>query len=326
MKTLNLGMRELYELEPMKYFSMPKTLSTKQRQEKLDLLLNSQQYIFSLKTDGNWARTIWQDGELIIQSRGISKKTGTYGELQDKVLFSDAIREAFHDTTLLLGEIYLDNGRDKEVGSILRCLTDKALARQTEKNILKYRIFDCWYYNGIDLTQTPIKERIKYLPMAAKEINHPLVSYVKYYEARPDNFYSHLNSIFEKDGEGVVLYHQNCLPCEGATSAWDTLKVKREMEFDADCFIVGIEPPEKHYNGKELESWQFWVNEKTDEKLIGDYFAKHVAGEPYAPITKFYYYNYPGAIKCAVWGEDNEQIVLCKCSSLTDELRASLRD
>ena len=81
--------KDLFELKPMKYYSFSSTFNAQKKQEKIDLLLNTNQYIYSLKTDGNWSRMIWQDGEMILQSRTISKKTGTYGEFQDKVLFAE---------------------------------------------------------------------------------------------------------------------------------------------------------------------------------------------------------------------------------------------
>ena len=318
--------KDLFELKPMKYYSFSSAYSPQKRQERLNFLLNTNQYIYSLKTDGNWSRMIWQDGEMILQSRTISKKTGTYGEFQDKVLFADALREAFHDTTMLIGEIYLDDGRDKDVGTILRCLPDKALSRQKGDKILKYRIFDCWYYNGVSLLDAPIMERIKYLPIAAKAINNPLIDYVKYYEAKPESFFDKLANIFNMGGEGVVLYHKDMRPCEDATPAWQTLKVKQEMSIDADCFIVGTEPAEKNYTGKEIESWQYWMNDKTGEKVLGSYYTSYVNGSMLIPITKSYYHDWPGAIKCAVYNEKHEPIVLCRCSGLTEEFKAQLRD
>jgi hypothetical protein len=227
---------------------------------------------------------------------------------------------------MLIGEIYLDEGRDKDVGTILRCLPDKALSRQKGDKVLKYRIFDCWYYNGINLLNTPIIERIKYLPKAVAAIGSPLVDYVKYYEAKSETFFDKLNNIFNAGGEGVVLYHKDMVPCEGATPSWQTLKIKQEMALDADCFIYGTEPAEKNYTGKELPTWQYWMDDKTGEKFLGSYYLQYCDGGMLIPISKGYYYDWPGAIKCAVWDENHNPIVLCKCSGLTEEMKAALRD
>lgn len=318
--------KNLWELEPMKYQSFPSSYSSIQRKERTDMLLNTGNYIYSLKTDGNWARMIWQDGEMIIQTRGISKKTGRYGEIHEKVFFADAMREAFRDTTVLIGEVYMDGGVDKDVGTILRCLTPKALERQKGEKILKFRIFDCFYYNGESLLNTPIIERIKYLPMAAKQINHELVGYVKYYEAKPETFWDKLSIVLENGGEGVVLYNKNMTPCEGRTPAGQTLKIKQELALDADCFIYGTEPSKKDYTGKELPTWQYWMNDKTGEKFQGSYYKDFYNGGMMIPITKSYYHDWPGSILCAVYDDNNEPVVLCKCANLTEDFQTQLRD
>lgn len=318
--------KDLFELKPMKYYSFSSAYTPQKKQERLKFLLDTNQYIYSLKTDGNWSRMIWMDGEMILQSRTVSKKTGTYGEFQDKVLFSDSLREAFHDTTMLIGEIYLDDGRDKDVGTILRCLPDKAMSRQKGDKILKYRIFDCWYYNGVSLLNAPILERIKYLPIAAKAINSPLVDYVKYYEAKPETFFDKIDTIFNAGGEGVVLYHKDMRPCEGDTPAWQTLKVKQEIEIDVDCFIYGTEPATQEYTGKEIETWSYWMNHRSGEKMLGNYYLDYVNGATIIPITKSCYHDWPGAIKCAVYDENHNPIVLCKCSGLTEEFREQLKN
>ena len=269
--------------EPMKYWSMGASLSSEQRQEKLLNLLMMKQWIFSEKYDGDLCRIIWDEGEVLAQSRSISKKTGTYGDLTNKLMFIDNILHAFSDTTVLIGEVYLPGGTSKEVGTILRCLDDKALARQKNSPV-KYYIFDILMYEGKDLTTTPMIDRITYLKLAAEKINSDLVSYAKYYEANENTFFNHLSKVFQKNGEGVVLYKKTMLPCEGRTSAWETVKIKRELEVDVDCFIYGIEPAEKNYTGKELSTWQYWMDDKTGEKFLGSYYLKYCDGGMIIPI------------------------------------------
>lgn len=311
--------------EPMKYWSMGASLTLEQKREKINNLLMTKGWIFSEKYDGDLCRIIWDDGEVVAQSRSISKKTGTYGDLTNKLMFIDEIRTAFSDTTVLIGEVYLPNGTSKEVGTVLRCLDNKALARQTETPV-RYYIFDILMYEGLDLTNTPIIDRIKYLKLASEKISSTLVSYAKYYEANEETFYKHLDKIYQKNGEGVVLYKKTMLPCEGRTSSWETVKVKRELEFDADCFIYGIEPSKKDYTGKELPTWQYWMNDKTGEKLQGSYYNEFYNGGMLVPITKSYYNNWPGSVLCAVYDEDGNPMVLCKCANLTEDFQCELRD
>ena len=96
-----------FESEPMKYFAPPNSMSKEMRQMKLQQMIDSRQYLFGLKTDGNWSRAVLTEERNALQTRGISKTTGTYGEVQDKVLFWDNVLAAFTEgTTVILGEIY----------------------------------------------------------------------------------------------------------------------------------------------------------------------------------------------------------------------------
>ena len=73
--------------EPMKYFSPPSTMSPELRQNKLEQMIDSGDYLFGLKTDGNWSRAVITPERNALQARGISTVTKTYGEIQDKVFF-----------------------------------------------------------------------------------------------------------------------------------------------------------------------------------------------------------------------------------------------
>ena len=178
-----------------------------------------------------------KNNEKTIITRGISKKTGEYGKINEHVFFFDALANAFELPTRLIGEVYLDNGIDKNVGSILRSLPHKAKSiqdneyyREISKTVkftakdkrdiennefagqkLKFRIFDCWYYNGENLMDTPWIERQKYVQEASKRINHPLVSAVAY-KPMTEIFYDEKynldtdgGEIFGKDGEIKVM-------------------------------------------------------------------------------------------------------------------------
>ena len=47
--------KNLWELEPMKYQSFPSSYTAAQRKERTEMFLNTGNYIYSRKTDGNWA-------------------------------------------------------------------------------------------------------------------------------------------------------------------------------------------------------------------------------------------------------------------------------
>ena len=316
-----------FESEPMKYFAPPNSMSKEMRQMKLQQMIDSRQYLFGLKTDGNWSRAVLTEERNALQTRGISKTTGTYGEVQDKVLFWDNVLAAFTEgTTVILGEIYLPGGIDKDCGAILRCLTPKAIARQ--KDIpLRWRIFDVLALDGIDMMNEPFDERIRLIPIVVSRINSPLVSGVEYDEM-DNTFFDKISEIFASGGEGCVCYRKDSRyePGKRGPHAWDTVKVKQEISSEIDAFISDIVPGEKLYTGKDLGTWQLWENQRTGEKLVGSYFGEYRTGGSYIPVTKNYFNNWPAAIQVSVYDRNGNEVPLCKVSGLTEEFKTSLRD
>ena len=320
-------MIDYFTSEPMKYFAPSSSMSADERRFKLEQMIDSGNYLFGLKTDGNWSRAIITPDRAALQTRGISTVTKTYGEIQDKVVFWDNIVNAFNrGTTVILGEVYLPGAIDKDVGSILRCLTPKALARQKD-NPLKWRIFDVLALDGFDCMDIHFEQRIKMIPEVVSRINSPLVEGVTYYEM-DDKFFDKMGEIFAAGGEGCVCYKKSStyVPGKRGPHAWDTVKVKQEISSEIDTFISGIVPGDKIYTGKDLGTWQLWENQRTGEKLVGSYFGEYQTGGAYIPVTKNYFNNWPGAIQVSVLDINNNEIPLCKVSGLTEEFKTALRD
>ena len=342
----------LRELEPEKYWSFPSSYSKEKKELEIEHMIQSEDYYLQLKTDGNYSAFICDfDGDKRIISRGISKVTGEYGRLEDRLFFFDAVAAAFNKPTRIMGEIYYDKGIDRDVGSVLRASSEKSKSiqddnyyaeikekikftakdkRDIENNLfrgqkLKWRIFDIWYYNGENLMDMPWIERQVYVEKAAKQINHPLVSYVPYIPMDL-NFYDNLSEVFANGGEGFVAYNKNGKPEPGKRTAHKTLKIKQELENLIDCFIIDVEPAIKSYTGKELGSWPYWENSRTGEKLFGEYFGEYQIGSNVQPISKGYYYNWPGAIYVGIYNNNNEIQKLCKVAGLTEDFKTELRD
>ena len=316
-----------FESEPMKYFAPAASMSKEARKMKLEQMAESGDYLFGEKYDGNWSRAVITPERNALQTRGISVKTKTYGEVQDKVMFWDDVVKAFpNTTTVILGEIYREGNIDRDIGSILRCLSDKAIARQ-KNNPLHWRIFDVLCYEGKDLMNTDFEERIKYIPIVVEKINSPLVEGVSY-KPMTSNFFEDIETIFARGGEGAVCYKRSAHyePGKRGPHSWDSVKVKQEISNDIDCFITGIEPAVRAYTGKELSNWTYWENIRTGEKVIGDYFGSYQNGQSYQPISKGYYYNWPGAIYVGVYDNNGNIYQLCKVAGLTEELKTALRD
>lgn len=316
-----------FESEPMKYWACSSTMTSEQKRRKLEQMIDSNEYLFGEKTDGNWSRAVITADRQALQTRGISTVTKTYGEIQDKVFFWDDVCKAFNKgTTVILGEVYLPGAIDKDVGSILRCLTPKAIARQKD-NPLRWRIFDILALDGFDCINIHFEQRIKMINEVVSRINSPLVEGVTYYEM-DETFFDKMGEIFAAGGEGCVCYKKNSLyePGKRGPHAWDTVKVKQEISSEIDAFITGIVPGEKLYTGKDLGTWQLWENQRTGEKIVGSYFGEYQQGSAYIPITKNYFNNWPAAIQVSVYDRNGNEIPLCKVSGITEEFKTSLRD
>ena len=319
-------MIDYFTSEPMKYFAPPASMNPDVRRQKLEQMIDSGEYIFGLKTDGNWSRAVITPERQALQTRGISTVTKTYGEIQDKVLFWEDILGVFNNTTVILGEVYLPGAIDKDVGSVLRCLPAKALSRQKE-NPLRWRIFDILALDGTDMMNVPFIERINYIPEVVRRINSPLVEGVTYHEM-DEKFFDKMGEIFAAGGEGAVCYRKTSTyePGKRGPHAWDTVKVKQEISSEIDAFITGIVPGEKLYNGKDIGTWQLWENHRTGEKVEGSYFGEYQLGGAYIPVTKNYFNNWPAAIQVSVLDRNGNEIPLCKVSGLTEEFKTELRD
>lgn len=319
-------MIDYFTSEPMKYFAPPASMNPDVRRHKLEQMIDSKEYAFGVKTDGNWSRAVITPERQALQTRGISTVTKTYGEIQDKVLFWNNVLDAFNHTTVILGEVYLPGAIDKDVGAILRCLPAKALSRQ-RKEPLRWRIFDILALDGMDMMNRPFVERIDYIPEVVRRINSPLVEGVTYYEM-DEKFFDKMGEIFAAGGEGAVCYRKNSTyePGKRGPHAWDTVKVKQEISSEIDAFITGIVPGEKLYNGKDIGTWQLWENHRTGEKVEGSYFGEYQQGGPYIPVTKNYFYGWPAAIQVSVLDRNENEVPLCKVSGLTEEFKTELRD
>ena len=102
------------------------------------------EYMASVKHDGCWACLIhFSKGHNLIRSRSISKVTGTYGDYTDKLPHIVAEMDYWPDNTVMLAEIAFDKPKTtaNSVGTILRCLPDKAVMRQSKEKLNAF-VFD----------------------------------------------------------------------------------------------------------------------------------------------------------------------------------------
>lgn len=318
-------MIDLFELEPEKYYDVPASQPKAKKEIFIENAIESGRFVCSEKFDGNWARFVVQNGVAKIQSRGRSVNGG-FGEFQDKVphIFNP-LRAMFKGDTLIIGELYLPNGNDKDVGSILRCLPPKAIARQEKGEKLYFKIFDAWYVNGVSFMEEPLYKRIhsalKYIDERIQ--SQPYIDVISYYPI--EDMYELLDNVFSHGGEGIVIQNINGIPEPGKRPAWKSLKIKREIYKDVDVFCSGFEEPTRDYTGDYIEDWMYWENVKTGERIYKNCIAEYEAGAMYEPVTKNYFYGWPGSIYCGVL-KDGEEVPVCKVSGLTEDVKQAIAD
>jgi ATP-dependent DNA ligase len=213
-----------------------------------------------IKYDGYWARAIITEDSVIIQSRGISTVTNTYGEYQDKVphIVKELI-ENYPAGTVFLGEMcYPELNRGaKEVGSILRSLPDRAvrLQEQNQKDMLHFKIFDCLAYDYQELHERPFEERY-----IAKYVSAHDTKYVKPVELNWEKGTGLLEKVWSMGGEGIILINKNLPYNIGTAKAWHSIKVKRELG-DLEAKVIAVIEPTKKYEGIDLQNWPHWEDD-----------------------------------------------------------------
>ena len=318
-------MLNLFELAPEKIWGLKANELLKE--QKINTHIETNNYVASLKKDGQYHRYVNYEGEIKFQTRGTSVKTGTYGEIQDKVPhLMEYLNRVVPKNSLIIGELYRPGWTTNDVGSILRCLPPKAIARQKDNPLIFY-IHDVWFYNGENLMAKSKKERIKKLKEIQEQWihNYGLISEIEFakYVDTVDDIKNLIIEAFENDEEGVVLTLKDSIVNPGAKTAWKTIKIKKELQDDADVFLTGnYRLPEKFYTGKEIENWNYWMNEKTGEMIEGKLYNKFIDGATIVAVTKNYFYQWPASLEMAVIDTDtNKRVSIGWVSGLTEEIK-----
>lgn len=317
-------------LEIEKYWDFPKSYKGNKREFVKDCIF-SEDYIGSLKKDGEFHRIIKENGEVLVQSRGISVVTGTYGDKTQHIPhIVEEIARKLPNGTVLLGEIYYPDlsRNNSDVGSIMRCLPPKAVQRQTEdKNKLHYYIFDILAYNGRSMLEDNFQLRTDCL----KEKIEPLfadskfISVAQYLEGQ--ELWEELCAALERGEEGMVITNRFSFYNPGKRTAKKTIKVKKELSEPIDVFFTGrYKSGNRVYTGKEIEDWQYWYDIRNDKKYQGKYYDSYINGDmPLEPITKNWFYGWAASIEIGVWDREKEQIIpIGYISGVTDFIKQDI--
>lgn len=304
-------------LEAEKYWSPPKSTNL---QELAKNLIFSGDYIGARKIDGHWAMLIKHNGVISMRGRDESVRGGYLNKIGHIPHIAEEFNK-FPNGTVAIGEIYFpyEEG-SKNVTTILGCKEDKALIRQKNKK-LHYYIFDMLAYKGESLIEKPLEERIKYFRSGATYIH-----FAEYFEGQA--LWNLLVKTLEDKHEGVVIQRRDGQYEPGKRTTRKTLKIKKEIQLTIDAYLTGnYKKATETYKGTEPEHWQYWINNRTNEKLLGEqYYDLYFNGEPIEPITKDHYYDLPASIEFAVMDPDGQDQHLCWISNITDEIKYLIKE
>lgn len=305
---------KFYTMTPMRYYDCGGDFNKAKAQSMLSN--EKEEYIATRKNDGEWCRLIIDaNGEIKAQSRSISKVTGEYGD--KTALIPHIVEEfaCFPKETVLLGELCFNDvtKTSKDVGAILRCKADKAIARQKDVK-LYFKMFDCLAIGGQDLSACEYGTRFTLGTQLCFDYSKHFIQYTDYTYSHFEYF---LQDILAEGGEGIVIHRLDAKYKPGARTAWDTLKVKKIVE-ELELPIVNFLAPNKTYCGEDASTWKYWIGTKTDGTIVKSLNCPDSSSDviKWEPVTKPFWMGWFNGIAV-----DNNGTIVKVTSGLTDEDR-----
>ena len=324
------------EMEAMKYYAPPSSWTDQKKKDHAHACIFGGDWFGAEKKDGYFAKLIKdEDGNIILysRSRGVN---GKFADKHEWVPHLNAFFEALPNGTCLLGELYFPSAPgSRNVTTIMGCLKEKAIERQTKGEKLHFYAFDCLAWNGHSFLNSAALTRFGQIKNMSVIFDFEYTSFAVYYTGK--ELWSMLQEILARGDEGIVITNKNGLYEPGKRPSKTTLKIKKELKQTIDCFFTGRgSAPTKEYAGKEIETWQFWQDSITGEKKQGEFFKDYQSGGTIEPITKGYFYGWYGSLeigvlrhrvgsKCKIRGEvfeDTEVYPIGWLSGITDEMKA----
>ena len=265
----------------------------------------SGKYFGQLKKDGYWFQAEIHNNYSYLFSRSKSTITNLQSEKSANV---PHIMEALNNLpkeTIIIGEIYYPNGTSKNVTTIMGCLPPKAIERQNGNyGKIHYYIHDILMYKGIDFVEQKATNWQRYQILQKIFYLHELNKYdfLELAESWEDNLYSRVGDSLAAGEEGMVIKAKEGI-YEPGKRPTTNLKAK-QVDF-VDAIIIGFKEPNKEYDGKEIENWQYWIDPE-DENYINGVEYKYPIGLHYSsfkvddenefkPVTKAYYMGWTNA-------------------------------
>lgn len=305
---------DFYELEAMRYYAPPASWSEEKKKENATNKIFSGDWLGAQKRDGAFYMCGKNmDGEIFLRPRARNVKK----EFVNKVDWVPHLHGFFNELepgTVFLAELYLPRDEQaKSTSSIMNSLQAKAIKRQEkEEDKLILYVFDILALDGDSLLNEVAEYRFKLLKGFGRlHSNTSYVEWAEYVDGK--ELWDKLQQLLADGYEGMVITKKDAKYQPGKRSNAVSLKIKKEIQETIDCVIMGANAPTKLYGGKEPEIWEWWFDERTDEKIsASEYFAKthesiyklYNDGVPIVPVTKAWFYGWAGSLKLGLYEGD----------------------
>jgi len=321
-----------FELEAEKYFAPPSSWSQEKKEEWARSRIFSGEWWGAQKRDGAFFMFLKdEDGNMFLRPRARNVKKEFVNKI-DWVPHLHSFFEKLPNGTCFLGEIYLPSDEQaKTTTSIMNCLVDKAIKRQ-EKEKLVYYIFDCLADNGESLLNFKAIDRFLAVDDYSRDFYDENVEWANYQSGK--ELWNTIQNLLADGYEGVVITRGESTYLPGKRTNKDTLKIKKELQDTIDCVIIGGNPPTKLYNGKEIESWEYWFDESTNEKITAseyleknhtNIYAAYADGATIIPVTKGWFNGWAGSLKLGLY--DNGKLIhVGDLSGISDDAKANWKN
>lgn len=299
-------------------------------------------YFAQLKKDGAWYQYEKHQSHNYLFGRSASKKTGLLTEKIANIPHIEQALDCLPPHTILIGEIYYPGKSSKDTVTIMGCLSAKAIERQNGSyGFIHYYIHDILMYDGVDLVKSQVNNELRYKILKRIFEIHNLNQYdfLELAEVWEDDLYVKVGDALASGEEGMVIKKKIGI-YEPGKRPDSNLKAKK-VDF-ADVVIIGFEKPTIEYYGKELPSWQYWINPdcekiETFEELekqqypIGCHYDKYNQEEVcmfYLPVTKPYYMGWWNSrINIGAYNEDGKiENIGTIHSGISDEMKKDMSE
>lgn len=321
---------EAIMFEAMRIWSLPKG-----KEHLLAEKCSSGEYFGQIKKDGFWYQFNRTANHSYLFSRNESRDTGLLTEKIGNVPHIKKALEVLPKDTIIIGEIYVPGGTSKDTTRIMGCLPATAIKRQKEEGLIHYYIHDIIAFNGVSMLSMPAMKRYEVLVKVVDTFKLLENDFIELAMAYSDNLFERIGTALENGEEGMVLKHKTAPYTPGKKPAWSAIKCK-QVDY-ADVVCMGFEDATKEYDGKELDTWQYWEIEQESSLGKGDWKRyKLVNGVQECikspmfrtiPVTKPYYYGWKTSIIIGAYNEKGELKKIGTVSSgLTDDMKKKITE